>query len=92
MTNSIAVDEWVDALDREYLSGFIKDGGATVKFAVADDGGRRALVEALKRRCEASGYVFVALDAVDIRVHMPQDISSGWRRGSIGGLSLAAAF
>ena len=77
MTNSIAVDEWVDALDREYLSGFIKDGGATVKFAVADAGGRRALVEALKGRCEASGYVFVALDAVDIRVHMPQDIFFG---------------
>ena len=77
MTNSIAVDEWVDALDSEYLSGFIKDGGATVKFAVADDDGRRALGEALKRRCEASGYVFVALDAVDIRVYMPQDIFFG---------------
>ena len=77
MTHAIPVDEWVDVLDREYLSGFVRDGGATVKFAVADDGGRRALVEALKRRCEASGYLFVALDAVEARAHMPQDMFFG---------------
>ena len=74
MTNTIAVDEWLDVVDREYLSTFIRDGGAAVKFAVAGEERRQALREALKTRCAKLDYVFVALDAITCRVHMPQDI------------------
>ena len=77
MTNTISIDEWLGVMDREYLSAFIKDGGAAVKFAVSAEKRTPALREALKRRCEALDYVFVTLDAVTSRVHMPQDVFFG---------------
>ncbi len=86
MSNTIAVADWLDHMDREYLSTFIKDGGAAVKFAVAAGEERQALAEGLRARCEQRQFLFVALDAVTSRVHMPQDVFFGlaakidWRR------------
>lgn len=77
MTNTLSIDDWLDVMEREYLSTFIKDGGAAVKFAVSTEERKPALHEALKHRCEALGYVFVALDSVTSRVHMPQDVFFG---------------
>ena len=77
MMNTISTDEWLGAIEREYLSTFIKDGGAAVKFAVTAEERTPALREALKRRCETLDYVFVALDAITSRVHMPQDVFFG---------------
>ena len=37
MTNTIPIDDWLDVIDGEYLSTFIEDGGAAVKFAIADE-------------------------------------------------------
>ena len=77
MTNAIQIDEWLGIVSREYLSTFIKDGGAAVKFAVTAEDRKPALLEALKALCEELDYMFVALDAVTSRVHMPQDIFFG---------------
>ncbi len=77
MTNAVAVAEWLNHIDREYLSTFIKDGGAAVKFAVTTEERRQVLVDGLKARCEERKYLFVLLDAVTRRVHMPQDIFFG---------------
>lgn len=74
MTNTIPIDEWLSVIRDEYLSTFIKDGGAAVKFAVVAEERSPALLEALKSRCEELDYVFVTLDAATCRVHMPQDI------------------
>ena len=75
--NTISIDEWLDVIEEEYLSTFIKDGGSAVKFAVSTEARTSALLEALKCRCEKSGYMFMALDAVARRFHMPQDIFFG---------------
>ena len=40
---AVALTEWLELIDKEYLSDFIVQGGAAVKFAIADDAGRRAL-------------------------------------------------
>ena len=77
MTNAIPIDEWLGVISREYLSTFIKDGGAAVKFAVTAEDRKPVLLEALQPRCEGLGYIFVALDAAKRRVHMPQDIFFG---------------
>ena len=77
MSNTIPIQEWVGFLDQEYLSNFIMDGGASVKFAVTPDDRRPHLYNALEARCEALDYVFVKLDALTSRVHMPQDIFFG---------------
>ena len=77
MNNAISVADWLGHMDREYLSTFIKDGGASVKFAIVSQENVQALREALRSRCEELGYVFVTLDALARRVHMPQDIFFG---------------
>ena len=74
---AIPLDEWLRFLDGEYLSTFIRDGGASVKFAAASDEVRRNLRVALKSMCDELGYVFAELDAASIRAYMPQDIFFG---------------
>ena len=74
MTNTIPIQEWLGFIDSEYLSTFIRDGGASVKFAVTPDQRKPELYRALKERCQELDYIFVELDAFTSRVHMPQDI------------------
>ncbi len=74
MTVSIARERWLEVLDKEYLAGFVRDGGAAVKFAVASEFGRTRLGADLRSLAEERGFVFAAVDATECRVHMPQDI------------------
>lgn len=74
MTDALPIARWLDIVEREYLSTFIGDGGAAIKFAVAPAEESGVLREALKPRSDALGYTFVEVDAVSSRVHMPQDI------------------
>ena len=73
----IPVDDWLRFLDSEYLSGFVRQGGSTVKFAVTPVDRKPDLRHALEKRCGELDYVFIELDAVGIRAHMPQDIFFG---------------
>lgn len=74
---TIPLDKWLGFLDREYLSTFIKDGGASVKFAVADDELRPNLRDSFRVLCAERGFLCIEIDAVARRVHMPQDIFFG---------------
>ena len=74
MSNTIPIQEWLRFIDSEYLSTFIRDGGASVKFAVTPEQKKPELYSALKARCQELDYIFVELDAITSRVHMPQDI------------------
>jgi hypothetical protein len=62
---------YVDFLAREYLDGFIAEGGAAVKFAVPLDGATTYdLNTALHRTAVEADYVFAEVDAARTRVHM----------------------
>ena len=74
MSNTIPIQEWLHFIDSEYLSTFIKDGGASVKFAVTPEQRKPELYRALKAQCQELDYIFVELDAITSRVHMPQDL------------------
>ena len=74
MPNSIRLDEWLGFIDAEYLTTFIKEGGGSIKFVVAEDGLRPALHEAMERRCRELDYLVVKLDAANMRAHMLQDV------------------
>ncbi len=74
MPKAYSPDEWLDVVEREYLSGFIPDGGATIKFVVSSEGLRRRLIEDATYRCERLGYLALEVDAATTRFHMPQDI------------------
>ncbi len=72
--HAIAIEDWLDVIEQEYLLSLIADGGAAVKFAITPQDRREALETALGHRSRALDYVFVRIDATHCRVHMPQDI------------------
>ena len=74
MDSAIAMQEWVNFLSEEYLESFIKDGGASVKFAVTPEAMIDDLVWSMAEQARARGCAFVEINAVHARVHMPQDI------------------
>lgn len=74
MTQAIPVADWVRHIDREYLSTFIRDGGGAVKFAVIASERMPDVARKLQALCTEQERLFVALDAITCRVHMPQDL------------------
>ena len=71
----IPAPDYAEFLDREYLSTYVKDGGAAVKFVVATDGADATnLSEAIGRRAADAGYVVVRIDAAVTRVHMMEQL------------------
>ena len=86
MPNTIPIDEWLKFIDTEYLSSFVPDGGASVKFAVTPEELKSHLYMKMETRCRKMDYLFVRLDAREMRAHMPQDFffrlaqQVDWRR------------
>ena len=78
MQRTIAIVDWLQRLESEYLTSFIKDGGSSVKFAVAaSDALRSECLDAVATRCGELGYVVARLYSAEARFHMPQDIFFG---------------
>ena len=74
MPHSIALGDWLDLLDQEYLATFVADGGGAVKVVVGDRAQRAHLARALAERSAARDYFAVRIDAGEHRAHMPQDL------------------
>lgn len=77
MPNDMPLSEWMGFLDSEYLSTFIKDGGASIKFAVTQENLKPELRTAIVGRSKELDYIVFELDAGVSRVHMSQDIFFG---------------
>ena len=78
MANTIPLRDWLEVMESEYLSSFVPDGGASVKFAVASDELKPDLRTAMKQVCAKTGMLLVSLDADSLRAHMPQDLFHGF--------------
>lgn len=74
MDNAMPMAEWTRFIGAEYLDSFIKDGGASVKFAVMDEAQIPDLSRELATLAKNADCLFAAINAVDARVHMPQDV------------------
>ena len=67
----IAADDYAEFLATEYLDSFVAEGGAAVKFVVAGDAGETdRFSRAVRDRAARRGYATVRVDAVDVRIHM----------------------
>ncbi|MBI2486518.1 MAG: DUF2791 family P-loop domain-containing protein [Deltaproteobacteria bacterium] len=67
----IRPEEWLEVVRKEYLQGFIRDGGAAVKFIVpTEEIGHDALQQKLRGISDAEGYWFAFVDAAKTGVHM----------------------
>ena len=90
MQNSVALQDWLNVIDTEYLSTFIRDGGASVKFVVTPQEQRTEVASRIRALCKQRGYLLLEIDAASspnpelrptdafaatgLRAHMPQDI------------------
>ncbi|MDQ3294087.1 MAG: hypothetical protein M3527_06530, partial [Actinomycetota bacterium] len=66
----IGTDTYVEFLDTEYLATYVEQGGAAVKFVVADDDQAPAFSARVAEHASARRYVVVRVDAADTRIHM----------------------
>ncbi len=80
MPNTIHLADWLQFIDKEYLSSFVADGGASVKFAVTPENLKPDLYGQVEASCRESDYLFIKLDAIESRAHMPQDFFFGLAR------------
>ncbi len=75
MTNVLPLRKWLDVVTREYLDGFIRDGGGSIKFAVPMEPDLDTkVVSGLRQTATNLQYIFAEVSANETRVHMPQDI------------------
>jgi len=71
----LGVDEYLEFLRKEYLADFIRRGGASVKLAVVgSDQVAERFHTGLAAAATAEGYVFTAVDAASVRVHLVDQI------------------
>jgi hypothetical protein len=71
MSALLPTSEWLAHLDREYLDGYVQDGGAAVKFAVPCGGTTATeVLSAVDAEASSRGYVLVRLDAATTRIHL----------------------
>lgn len=67
----LAAADWLDALGREYLRTFVRDGGAAVKVAVVPTpGDSSALARRLTTQARELGFVAAQVDAAGCKVHL----------------------
>lgn len=65
--------EWVEILRREYLADYVRQGGSSVKFAVASQPTTRASVlSGVARAARGEGFEVVSLDATTTKLHLIQ--------------------
>jgi hypothetical protein len=75
MNPSLRLNDWVATLNREYLSTFISQGGAAVKFAVPETAATAEnIAAAIASASTRLGYVTAAVNAADLRVHMADQV------------------
>lgn len=68
---SIAFQEWLDIVRREYLQDFIRLGGAAVKFLIPlGDHQYDQCWRELRRVAEEEGYLFTLVHAATTKIHM----------------------
>jgi len=73
-TRPLPLAEWLSVVDREYLSGFVPAGGASVKLAILDDAAFGTVVDQLIGLGQARGMLTVHVDAGRTRIHMMHEL------------------
>ncbi len=74
MTATMLPADWLRFMMSEYVDGFIRDGGAAVKFVVPMDDASRAAAADLPREAAEHGYVVSHVDANQTRVHLMHEL------------------
>ena len=73
-TQPLPLADWRAAMEREYLSGFVPDGGASVKIAILDDAAFGPVTGQLLGMGRARGMLATHVDAGQTRLHMMHEL------------------
>lgn len=67
----MSVASYLDFITKEYLGDYVRNGGAAVRFVVAgDDEVAARWHDRLRAAASGDGYLCVAIDTAEVRVHM----------------------
>ncbi len=67
----VTTQEWVRLIKDDYLHQFIRNGGASVKFVVADgESGRKTVIDELGNAARDEDIVFISVDAGKTKIHL----------------------
>lgn len=79
----LPVPDYAEFITREYLSGYVRGGGAAVRFVVAgDDDVAARWHRAVRDAAAAEGYLYVPVDAAEVRVHMIDQVYAAVARAA----------
>ena len=71
----IAAHDYATFLEREYLRGYVDDGGAAVKFVLpVDDEQANRFSSVLRERAEAADFTVARVDAAITKVHLIEQV------------------
>ena len=73
-TKPLPLAEWLSVIEREYLSGFVPAGGASVKLAILDDAAFAPAAERLIGLGQQREMLSVHVDAAQTRVHLMHEL------------------
>src|SRR5258708_4816702 len=71
---AVMLGEWLELIDKEYVSDFIVNGGAAVKFLISDQAGIVSLNTGLTGPAAKHGLVFTSVSSATVKLHMIQDL------------------
>lgn len=75
MTAVIRPADWAEFVRREYLEGFIRDGGAAIKFCVPlEEAARAATWNALSLAGQQLGYMVFKIDAATTKINLVDQV------------------
>ena len=75
MTATITASNWSEFIRREYLEGFIRQGGATIKFCVGlEDQARLTAWDSVELSARQLGYTVAKIDAAATRVNLIEQL------------------
>lgn len=68
---NMSFQEWVEVIKKEYIQGYLPQGGSAVKFLVcAEEDLRKEIPQQLNKMVQDEGFVFVKADAQYTKIHM----------------------
>jgi len=67
--------DWLSIMKKEYLQGFVREGGTAVKFIVPLEGDEFSQIKSgLQKLTQEENYAYIPVDAASVKIHLVEQI------------------
>jgi P-loop Domain of unknown function (DUF2791) len=73
-TEPLHPHDWLGVIEREYFSGFLRDGGAAAKFVVGDDAAQQEIQSECALLARRHGLLHAHLSTAETKLQMAQEL------------------